>query len=1287
MMENVRKISKKYYFRQVMACWMVSLMLFGIPAKVVLATPNGGVVSPDAGGANITYNTGAGNNTTQVDVLSGQTIIDWGGLDTSLSETLAFTQGELSNSAVLNRVTSGIATQFDGALTAADMRIFIVNPAGLSFGPTAYVTARNFVGSAMNMTNADFLAATGATPGNMNFSGSGDLLNEGTISAEAVYLVGENVTNTGSISGEVVVLAAGDQVVIGQPGSDVFVQVTMDAGTDPAERVVDTDDTDGDGIEASHVVLAAGDIWAAALDVQTLRAEAKRDVVIDGSIYAYSEGHSDAVATVEIDAGRDVTVNDRIYAETEIDSGKPEDNAISTIEISAGRDVLINADAGGFTVYAYAEADDSGDAIANVKIDAGGSVVIDDSEIEVVANADGSGDAISSTHINAGGDVIVENDSEVCTEAETDNGAGDATVDSQVNAGGNVIVREDDSEICGYAGTYSDSGDAIVNVSVDADGDVIVENDTEIRFYAYTSDAGDATVGLTVKADNVTVADNSDIKAEAEASYSGDATATVDVEAEGDVIVGDESQIYASAGVYTEGIIPDYDSELPFVIGSVVQQAEPIPSVADTLDATADVTITADGEVIVDEYGQIYAEAWVNVEQMYYGGPTVTLLAQGDGGYGGDEVLSVPGDATANVTILADDGVTVGIDGEIWADARIEENYYEGLPSAAYSSVLDGGSSPDGELDASASVDIQTCSDVIVDGLIAAYADVDGYWDEGGSWGNATADVSIKAYGDVIVNQQDRGYIPDGEYILDGYGPEGRIEAWASGGNENSADIEILANGDVIVNDGYGDYGYAVKAFFDSEFEGGYGYEINANAENGITNTATVHIATRNDLIVNGQIRSGAQEAEYNAANIGIWAGRDVIVNGGYMMYGEGIDSEQGGQILAEARYGSENNADIDIFADRDVVVNGADVYAIDEPSVVKFYGLSSEEEEEAYPGGQIVAQADSGEENTANIGIVAGRDVTLNSAFAGEVSVVGPGGGQIRATADGEENNANIDICAQDDVTIDGEVLAEAYQAEIRIAAGDEVTGTDGVLAAGADSISILVTDESLVNLDEMFYVYPEIGSEGFEIVEGTVDCPECDFEIDWSWCEDCEEGEPIPEPAPLPVIEVPGFEKVTFAEGGCPALMVWLSDEVGVPAEDIQIFIANTFALSTDTQPCEVCARLKNAADILDDDAMTAALTQVVNEFITTPAPPSEEQMASIATAFAGHAGDGTYYAAAGEWIDALVTYVSIMTDEMGWSAGDSVAMLLAKHGLPEGTDATVVAYVQSQLAAIGG
>ena len=732
MMENVRKISKKYYFRQVMACWMVSLMLFGIPAKVVLADPNPGAdahPSTDAYTATLGGIAGTAGNTTTVIAPDGS-IFEWNNFDIGSNHTVNIVQGV--DDAVLNRVNAldGLATGINGALNA-DGTVFIVNPRGIVFGPQAYVLARNLVASSLNISDSEWNNVQSTVAMQFTGGGIGDIeTKEGSrIKAEAIALIGRNVINRGALIGDFVLLAAGDSVLItGDPEtSNVVVEVAM---ADPALHTVDNGGELGTGTgsitmknsvdaEIKGVILAAGDIFSTAIEgVEFLRAEAKRDVVIEGGISAYSEGHSDAVATVEIDAGRDVTVNGEIYAGTSVDTDDPADNATSTIKIKAGenvfiydrvvanaeaedgsgdatatigidagKDVLVAAGTDEFTVYANAEADDSGDATVKIEINAGGGVEIDNSELEAAANTDWSGNAISSTHINAGGDVIVENDSEVCTEAETDNGAGDATVDSKVNAGSNVIVREEDSEICGWARTYADSGDATVNVSIEADGDVIVENDTEIRFYAYTSDAGDATVGLTVKADNVTVADNSDIKAEAEASYSGDATATVDVEAEGDVIVGDESQIYASAGVYTEGIIPDYDSELPFVIGSVVQQAEPIPSVADTLDATADVTITADGEVIVDEYGQIYAEAWVNVEQMYYGGPTVTLLAQGDGGYGGDEVLSVPGDATANVTILADDGVTVGIDGEIWAEARIEENYYEGLPSAAYSSV------------------------------------------------------------------------------------------------------------------------------------------------------------------------------------------------------------------------------------------------------------------------------------------------------------------------------------------------------------------------------------------------------------------------------------------------------------------------------------------------------------------------------------------------------------------------------------------------------------------------
>jgi hypothetical protein len=119
-------------------------------------------------------------------------------------------------------------------------------------------------------------------------------------------------------------------------------------------------------------------------------------------------------------------------------------------------------------------------------------------------------------------------------------------------------------------------------------------------------------------------------------------------------------------------------------------------------------------------------------------------------------------------------------------------------------------------------------------------------------------------------------------------------------------------------------------------------------------------------------------------------------------------------------------------------------------------------------------------------------------------------------------------------------------------------------------------------------------------------------------------------------------------------------------------------------------MCARLLDASKTLQDAEGTriAALTQVINQFVTTPAPPSPEQMTQIAVAFSEHVGDGTYYALAGEWIDAVVAYVNIMNTEMGYSAADSVAF--AEKYLTPVTDVgnvTLTAYVTARLAALGG
>ena len=152
----------------------------------------------------------------------------------------------------------------------------------------------------------------------------------------------------------------------------------------------------------------------------------------------------------------------------------------------------------------------------------------------------------------------------------------------------------------------------------------------------------------------------------------------------------------------------------------------------------------------------------------------------------------------------------------------------------------------------------------------------------------------------------------------------------------------------------------------------------------------------------------------------------------------------------------------------------------------------------------------------------------------------------------------------------------------------------------------------------------------------------------------------------------------------------MEWLAGEVGIPADELQVYMSEAFAYATDIQPCEACARLNNAANTLTDEAGMgiAGLAQVVNEFVTTPTPPTAEQMALIASSFSEHVGDGSYYADAGEWIDALAEYVGILNTEMGFAAEDA-AGFVAKYVTPvtEAGNESLTAFVEARLAALGG
>ncbi len=209
--------------------------------------------------------------------------------------------------------------------------------------------------------------------------------------------------------------------------------------------------------------------------------------------------------------------------------------------------------------------------------------------------------------------------------------------------------------------------------------------------------------------------------------------------------------------------------------------------------------------------------------------------------------------------------------------------------------------------------------------------------------------------------------------------------------------------------------------------------------------------------------------------------------------------------------------------------------------------------------------------------------------------------------------------------------------------------------------------------------------------------------------------EPEPKPEPEPPTIIIVP--EEASFSEdlrpselsdigrieGDYSSDLQWLAEELGLCQGDqsgddenrcqeiTQAYLANAFLQATDLRPHQAATQLRNLVAILHDSegTRTAALTRVVNEFVSPDAPPTDEQMASIAGVFASHINDGTHYAAAGQWLDALVEYAGILNSDIGWSTDESVAFVMGKYGtaVTEAGDINVTAYIQMRLEGTSG
>ncbi|MBL7188589.1 MAG: filamentous hemagglutinin N-terminal domain-containing protein [Phycisphaerae bacterium] len=431
-------------------------------------------------------------------------IINWSNFNTNSTQSIRFNQylgGELSSvSAVLNRVSSGaIPTQFNGALDA-NGRVFVVNPAGVIFGAGSVVNVSQLVACGLNMSDDAFGAVLADSSNRMAFEGGqGEVRNLGSISADSVYLIGKKVTNLGSIKAPdgLVVMAAGDNVYLGQDGSNVVVELgveSLDPGADVQSRGL---------LSASNgkIVLAAGDTFSGA--------------VSNVGVLAASAGE------VTVDAGR-VENSGLITADAADGDG-------GNINVTAAEEIVLQPDS-----RTTANAGLNGSA-GSVILKSGGTTVVSQDAVVEARGGSESGDGgfveVSGEHFVLAGDIDIS--AENGTPGTLFIDPLDVTIAGGANAGAVDTVYENDIQDQSQAGT---------NVLVEAQNSITVENipDDEI-----TGGAGDISLRTTNPGSSIIFVDKDD----AITTTMGD----IVIQAGGGNGGGDNPDVGTGAGVLEDG--------------------------------------------------------------------------------------------------------------------------------------------------------------------------------------------------------------------------------------------------------------------------------------------------------------------------------------------------------------------------------------------------------------------------------------------------------------------------------------------------------------------------------------------------------------------------------------------------------------------------------------------------------------------------------------------------------------------------------------------------------------
>jgi len=182
--------------------------------------PQGGQIS--AGDGSLSYQ----GNQLNVQQHTDKLAIDWQSFSVGKDNKVIFNQPDVQSIA-LNRVLGADVSRIQGAITA-NGQVFLLNPNGVLFSPSAQVNTGGLVASTLELSNDDFMA------GNFQFEGDSTaaVTNQGAIEASeggTIALIAATIVNEGSLQAAAgnVLMGAGRKVTLDMGGP---VKLRVDEG-------------------------------------------------------------------------------------------------------------------------------------------------------------------------------------------------------------------------------------------------------------------------------------------------------------------------------------------------------------------------------------------------------------------------------------------------------------------------------------------------------------------------------------------------------------------------------------------------------------------------------------------------------------------------------------------------------------------------------------------------------------------------------------------------------------------------------------------------------------------------------------------------------------------------------------------------------------------------------------------------------------------------------------------------------------------------------------------------